>query len=155
MPIGRLVHCLASSVPTHEQFMREQLMSFEPADQGALDVRFLAARFEKGKKAIQDTLDQKHRYWQEGLPTGHAELLSFQSRASSGDLQPHLGMKMDNGKPCVRCCVKISFLVARHTILIMDASLWPYNRAWTAVSMPCRSANMRCQFQVPSCWTRP
>ena len=55
-------------------------------------MRFLAARFEKGKKAVEDLMEERHRYWQDGLPTGHAELLAFQSRVA-GDRQPYLASK--------------------------------------------------------------
>ena len=126
MPTGRLIQCVMNSD------CLLLLVEFD-LNQGALDVRFLAARFEKGKKAVHDTMEQRHRYWQEGLQTGHAELLSFQSRAAAGDMQPRLGKQMDC-QSCVSFCLKmLQLAIVRHTIMIMDASLWPYNRVWTVM----------------------
>ena len=67
--------------------------------QGSMDVRFLAARFEKGKKQVQDIMEKKHRFWTEGLVTGHAELLSYQTNAC-GDSQPCLASRDIVARTC-------------------------------------------------------
>ena len=57
--------------------------------QGALDMRFLASRFEKGKAWIETYMGQNHEYLQVSAENGHADILRFYQQHSCSD--PWLG----------------------------------------------------------------
>ena len=48
-----------------------------------MDVKFLAARFQSGKKAVADVMAAKHAYvsFETRLCEAHADLIGFQSKA--------------------------------------------------------------------------
>ena len=54
--------------------------------QGALDLRYLSARFAKGKQVVESWMQQHHRYVEvtSGLSDAHADLLQFQGARGAG-----------------------------------------------------------------------
>lgn len=49
--------------------------------QGALDVRYLAARYENGKRWVSDFMEKKHRFRNIPIANAHADILLWQQEA--------------------------------------------------------------------------
>jgi len=94
--------------------------------QGALDVRYLTSRYEKGKKWVSDYMQKKQRFLSIPKSNAHADILSWQ-QGVNGDklLGPFFcSIGMDS------CAFVFSFCscadsMMRYTIMILDCSLYP------------------------------
>lgn len=64
--------------------------------QGALDIQFLTARFERGKAEVQDYMTRKHRYVNfAAFSDSHADLLQWHADQSDTNT-PFLGLQHDD-----------------------------------------------------------
>lgn len=62
--------------------------------QGSLDLKYLGARFERGKKFVNEYLDTRHRYVEMPLAESHADLLKYQSEQGGGGNTPLASSKV-------------------------------------------------------------
>ena len=74
---------LGSSTQTSDSLIANSL------SQGGMDVQYLSARFQKGRKWVAELMEKQHRYMNlrshsGGLSDAHAELLRYQAAAGDG-----------------------------------------------------------------------
>ena len=102
--------------------------------QGALDVRYLAARYENGKRWVESYMEKQHRFRSIPMANAHADILIWQQEVSNKFLGhcdadfpkiPHL---MIHYKLNVVLIVLIGDHRVRFTIMLLDCSLYPSGR---------------------------